>query len=895
MYCVKSRQEVLIEESSSIESLHAAVGNAVELPCDVTPALRGDSMGLVIWYKQGHDTPIYTFDTRDGVTSHWSDPSTLASRATFRSNTSPAVLLLTKLRPEDSGQYRCRVDFIRSPTKNTRLNLTVLIPPERLLILDQSGEEIKGGVLGPYDEGTEVNLTCVAVGGRPPARVSWWKSHALLANSEARAAVSFTLQRADLGVDVTCQAVTDPSIAPLSETLSIDVNLRPLWVRLLGGARPLVAGRSAELACAAAGARPKPNISWWKGGTRLTTVKEYTSADGNVTRSTLTFVPVIEDAGRVLSCRASQPSLPHSTHEDGFKLEIQHLPVVKLELGANLDAARVVEGSDVYLDCMVRANPWHTHVYFTHNGAPVKGGGGVVVANQSLVLQRISRRVAGAYVCVARNALGEGSSEPLELDVKYNPACKSSQPLALRAARGETVEIDCELDANPQEPMTYQWWLNSTTHSKLELNSQATHAQSTLGRYQYTVNSSADYGWVQCAGTNSVGRQLAPCLFHILPAEKPSSVKNCVITNVTHESLWLSCTRGHDGGLRQSFLLQVFDIATGSLLRNISNDEPQFVVWGLTGAVGLSVRAYNQKGFSEPSTLSSSLLKHPQRQTANVPVKVELTTVLVTVLCAVAIIATITTVSAFILCWKYCHKRDEKTDKSKRMQDEISNTPLTGAKECESVDSLDKNPDIIPIEGKISDTCSNKSSATDYSSIRPLLTKDSDKFDTKYDRHYDVNDPCNIQIRPMYQHLQMHMGPMGLGNLGMPSIGPNECRPYDKVYENWLKYKNSLPLNTSGLLQEQIPEIYPTPSIYAPNTHNPLNLAQMPELSSPYMERARAHCRANVDARAGSVLYTRDGTLGRKTSLNSSQEVKPTSMKSAETNTIQVTSDTECR
>lgn len=48
----------------------------------------------------------------------------------------------------------------------------------------------------------------------------------------------------------------------------------------------------------------------------------------------------------------------------------------------------------------------------------MKGGGGVVVANQSLVLQRISRRVAGDYVCVARNALGEGSSQPLELDVK---------------------------------------------------------------------------------------------------------------------------------------------------------------------------------------------------------------------------------------------------------------------------------------------------------------------------------------------------------------------------------------------------------------------------------------------------------------------------------------------
>lgn len=55
--------------------------------------------------------------------------------------------------------------------------------------------------------------------------------------------------------------------------------VRPLWVRLLGGARPLVAGRSAELTCAAAGARPKPNISWWKGGTKLNSVKEKVSID----------------------------------------------------------------------------------------------------------------------------------------------------------------------------------------------------------------------------------------------------------------------------------------------------------------------------------------------------------------------------------------------------------------------------------------------------------------------------------------------------------------------------------------------------------------------------------------------------------------------------------------
>ncbi|XP_050357835.1 B-cell receptor CD22-like [Nymphalis io] len=914
---VKCQQEVLIEESSAIESFHSGVGGAVELPCDVTPALPNDSMGLVIWYKQGHDTPIYTYDKREGVTSHWSDPSTLSTRATFRTNAEPAVLLLTKLRAEDSGQYRCRVDFIRSPTKNTRLNLTILIPPERLLILDQEGDEIKGGVLGPYDEGTEVNLTCVAVGGRPPARVSWWKSHALLANSEARATVSFTLQRADYGSEVTCQAVTDPSIAPLSEILTIDVNLRPLWVRLLGGKRPLVAGRRAELVCQAVGARPSPNISWWKGGTRLTTVRETTSPDGNVTSSTLSFMPSIEDAGRVLSCRATQPALPRAVREDGFQLEVQHLPVVKLELGANLDASKVVEGSDVYLDCMVRANPWHTHVYFTHNGATVRGGGGIVVANQSLVLQHVSRRAAGAYVCVARNALGEGSSEPLHLDVKYSPTCKNTQPIPLRAARGETVEIDCELEANPQEAMTYQWWLNSTAHSKLELNTMAVHAQNNLGRYLYTVNTSADYGWVQCAGTNSVGRQEVPCLFNILPAEKPSPVKSCTITNVTHESVSLACASGHDGGLRQAFLLQVFDMATGSLLRNMSSEEPQFAVWGLTGAVGMSVRAYNSKGSSEPFTLSSSLLKHPLRQTANVPVRVELTTILVTVLCTVAGIAAITTISAFIFCWKYCQKEEEKNEKAKRKQDEISNTPLTGNND-ESVDSLDKNPDIIPIEGKINDNCSNKSSATDYSSIRPLLSKsDSDKYGNNCDRHCEHNEPCSqyVQVRPLdfrvhqYQH-GLHMPNIGPSlNLGpnlshIPNIGPNDCQaPYDKVYENWLKYKNSLPLNTSGLLpMEQCmpPELYP-PSVYNTASRNPLNLAQMPELESYHAEPrsitqeyrgASPPVRVNPDS---TSAYFSKNLLQRSAIGNPSRPDVESTMKSVETNTQQNDHRQECR
>ncbi|CAK1594968.1 unnamed protein product [Parnassius mnemosyne] len=836
-YRAESQQEVLIEESLEVESVQGPTGGRVELPCDVSPALSADKVGLVIWYKQGHETPIYSLDAREGITSQWSDPSTLGNRATFRTNTTPAVLVLNKLRPEDSGQYRCRVDFIKSPTKNSRLNLTVLIPPDRLIVISEGNDEVHGNILGPYDEGAEVNLTCIAVGGRPIARVSWWKSHALLANSEARATVSLKLHRPDFGTDITCQAVTDPSIPPLSNRLSIDMNLPPLSVRIQGGKRPLVAGQSTELTCQVVGARPKPVISWWKGGTKLTTVRDSTSMDGNITISVLTFVPAIEDAGRVLSCRAAQPKISHTTREDGWKMEIQHLPVVTLKFGANLDADKVVEGSDIYLDCRVRANPWYSNVHFTHNGITVKAGPGVLLANQTLVLQHVSRQAAGPYVCSATNILGDGFSSPLILDVKYAPTCKSEQPINIRAARGEVVEIECIVDANPKVSLTFQWWFNSTTHAKRELKISPLNVQNQAGTILYVVNSSADYGWVQCVASNLVGSQTLPCVYHILPAEKPSAVRNCDITNVTYDSLTLNCTPGHDGGVRQTFFLEVFDKTTGMLLRNISNEEPLFEVPGLStsGVLALSIRSYNSKGLSEAFTLACSLLQYPERRTAQVPVKVELTTLLITVLAAVVIITIMAAVSAAVCYCKYCNNREDTNEKAKRSQEESLNVLLTGEKKTDSADSLDKNPDIIPLNTKLSDTCSNKSSNTDYSSVRPLIsTTNVDEFEipNRFNAHY--NHAINSTYQ--YEHPLRYRIPNFQPSLApMPNIGTNVYRqPFHNVYEDWLRYKNALPLDSSHLLPlEQLrpPEEYisPPPPVLSDLCPNPNSQCHLQE------------------------------------------------------------------
>lgn len=39
-------------------------------------------------------------------------------------------------------------------------------PPESIIILDSKGATIKDHTLGPYNEGSSVNVTCVAIGGK---------------------------------------------------------------------------------------------------------------------------------------------------------------------------------------------------------------------------------------------------------------------------------------------------------------------------------------------------------------------------------------------------------------------------------------------------------------------------------------------------------------------------------------------------------------------------------------------------------------------------------------------------------------------------------------------------------------------------------------------------------
>lgn len=71
----------------------------------------------------------FSYDTRgphNELATHWHDGQILDERAFFRTIPEPSTLSIHEITEADEGEYRCRIDYLRSPTKNIRVKLTVI-------------------------------------------------------------------------------------------------------------------------------------------------------------------------------------------------------------------------------------------------------------------------------------------------------------------------------------------------------------------------------------------------------------------------------------------------------------------------------------------------------------------------------------------------------------------------------------------------------------------------------------------------------------------------------------------------------------------------------------------------------------------------------------------------
>nr|XP_050848217.1 nephrin-like isoform X3 [Vespula vulgaris] len=728
LFLVPCRARITNQEIVTMTDVEAVAGGNAKLPCDVEPPVSGDKLHLVIWYKEESDTPIYSFDTRGRSTleqgKHWQDRS-LEGRASFRHSEVPAKLTLENVRESDAAVYRCRVDFKQSPTRNSKVNFTVIIPPEQLSILDEDGgSHIPHYILGPYSEGASLNITCVAAGGRPPPRVTWWQENALLDDTYESVGTKRVrnvlrlekLSRKHLHTILTCQASNNNMVAPISSSVTLNMNLKPLWVRMQGENRPFSAGTTYEIGCEVVGARPMPKITWSKGSIALRNTRQTVSPDGNTTTSMLTFVPSIEDAGKFLSCKASVPDITDSEMEDGWKLDIYHEPVVTLELGSNLNSSAIREGIDVYFECNIKSNPWVYKVSWRHNGNPLyhNTATGTIISNQSLVLQSVTRSRAGIYTCIGSNQEGDGESNPLNLDIKFAPVCHIGQTKVFGVARQETTKIPCELEANPPE-VSFTWKFNNTMEAvdiaQAHVTSVGTHSTAS-----YTPMTELDYGTLLCWGNNDQGTQLEPCVYHIVPAGRPDMPHNCSLLNQTTDSFYIECIDGFDGGLPQKFTIRIDREISSSgtksttTIYNQTSKAASFAVTNLEPGTTYEIQIYasNTKGNSEVVHFSATTLNLPERRTALTPVMLSLSGPLLGAVVG-ATAGLLLVIFVIVLAVRLRYRPRPQEDKDSHDDGGMANLAASGGTttssprdkssvlplSSDSIESFEKDPDII--------------------------------------------------------------------------------------------------------------------------------------------------------------------------------------------------------
>ena len=93
-------------------------------------------------------------------------------------------------------------------------------------------------------------------------------------------------------------------------------------------------------------------------------------------------------------------------------------------------------------------------------------------------------------------------------------------------------------------------------------------------------------------------------------------MSNCSFVNRTSESLQVVCAAGFDGGLRQRFVAELYDVATGRLERNLSSERPAFTAASLPPGLELRLQLYaaNSRGRSRATALDGFTLKAAEKR-----------------------------------------------------------------------------------------------------------------------------------------------------------------------------------------------------------------------------------------------------------------------------------------
>ncbi|KAH9404633.1 hypothetical protein TYRP_000459, partial [Tyrophagus putrescentiae] len=633
--------------------LYTAVdGGKVALPCNVQPPGIDDHVVLILWYKDEEFEPIFTIDAR------------AKERVYFNQHNMPAFLQIDPVQVKDAGEYRCRVDFKKARTVNTVIQLKVIVPPEEPIIsyrYPQSSQQHLKGLIGPFDEGKswccfaphsvvsvsltgEVSSLILSVNsallGKPRPTLTWWKDYTVIDDTfeykskdvTTNELVIESLARHHLLSIFTCQASNNNITLASSASIRLDMNLKPLEVKIKQLSPFLLAGGESKFECSTFGSKPKAKLYWMFDGKRIDT-----TFNGDMQTISIISLPLKrQQNNHILSCYAENPKIGNSTTSDNLVLNVQYRPELSLQLGTTtLSLQSIQEGNDIYFDCVVDASPMPVgSIVWRFNEEILEPRQGIILSNYSLVLQNVRRHMSGRYQCQAGNQHGIATSNSIMLNIRYAPYCKFTATLAYGLSLFESAKLVCEVEANPM-PSSFRWKFER----ELELSSFRSHNFSSVVLYR--PNSTQHYGTIECTAKNDVGIQVIPCKYHIIDSGPPNFPFHCLLHNQSVTQVSIQCSSERHGNdvnyalnsktaVSQTifvhpitfYVAEVYD-KSGSLVQNLTLSPPMppnssafnFLIGHLAESSIYKVRIYatNSKGKSDQIWISAPTLRKAEK------------------------------------------------------------------------------------------------------------------------------------------------------------------------------------------------------------------------------------------------------------------------------------------
>ncbi|XP_013145692.1 PREDICTED: uncharacterized protein LOC106108902 isoform X4 [Papilio polytes] len=471
--------------SAERDHASALVGNTARLRCRIDGKSCGE-MHSVKWYKA--DSRVYVYSaSKDAAINRPEGDMMDRMSISHEPNATFAELVITNVKPDDEGVYRCEITYLQVGEDCNTVQVTdfhTYIKPQSVEVRTGDGQVLAdGAVLGPLLERTRVNVSCLVREGKPQPKVAWYFNGKEMLDAQTTTPDKATVQhvlpmivtRYELRGELKCVVSSAALDEPIVRKIELDVKVPPNKISVTGVGGHATQGTLLTLMCEVSGARPAAHIEWYNGTQKLIhddnniQQKQIEMSDSTfVTKSNLTFEATRFENGRKFRCEAINDVMIetkehpiHATRE----LEVWYPPLVHLE-PKNIT---VVEGAKILLKCEYESNPSSLNeVIWYRNGEKLNVNSshyeGGTTEQHALIIVSSRGADLGNYSCLLANTVGQGTTnETIHVNILYKPGVRlqMSARSPLLETEHRNVTLSCEVaSGNPPLLDEVIWYLD---------------------------------------------------------------------------------------------------------------------------------------------------------------------------------------------------------------------------------------------------------------------------------------------------------------------------------------------------------------------------------------------------------------------------------------------------